>query len=75
MSRERPAGGSGTERSALDGFLADIRRLQSELDPASAWQPTLDLLEQEVKDGQPFFFKLALAKSSKSMSDAPVVSS
>lgn len=71
----RRAGGGGTERESLDEFLADVRRTRSELDPASAWQPVLDLLAEEVEEGQPFFFKFALASSNRSNSDAPAVSS
>jgi hypothetical protein len=71
----RRADGSGIEREALDDLLADVRRARKRLDPASVWQPTLEELESELQDGEPFVFKVAFASSSKSKSDTPVVSS
>lgn len=70
----RQAGGSGTERQHLDEFLAEVRRFRMRLDPASTWQPTFEVLEEELEDGQPFVFKVAFASSSNSKSEAPVVS-
>lgn len=69
-----PADRSGTERQHLDEFLADVRRVRKRLDPASIWQPSLEVLEEELEDGQPFVFKVDFASSSKSKRDTPVVS-
>jgi len=68
------AGGGGAERKTLDGFLADVRRVRSELGPTSTWQPTLEVLEEEIESGQPLFFKFERASSSKSIKETPAVS-
>jgi hypothetical protein len=68
------AGGSGIERKELDGFLAEVRKFRKRLDPASAWQPTLEVLEEELEDGQPLFLKCSFAASSKSKRETPVAS-
>jgi hypothetical protein len=70
--QSRQADGSGTEREVLDGLLADVRRARQQLGPASVWRPTLEQLEAELEDGQPFFFKCDFASSKRSMSDTPV---
>lgn len=68
------AGRSGTERDELNGFLAEVRRFRKRLDPASAWQPTLEVLEEELEDGQPLFLKCSFAASSRSNRETPVAS-
>jgi hypothetical protein len=68
------AGGSGSERETLNEFLAEVQKARKQLDPASAWQPTLEVLEEELEDGQPLFLKCNFAASSKSNSETPVAS-
>lgn len=63
------------ETQVLGELLGAVERASNELAAESSWQPTLALLSTELGEGQPFFFKVARASSSKSMSDASVVSS
>jgi hypothetical protein len=68
-----PARGSGGEGENLDDLLGAVRRTAAKLPEASPWLPTLEVLEEELEEGQPFFFKIACASSSRSKRETPVV--
>ncbi len=70
MSNVTPA-----EALALRDLRAAVDRAGGELSDESPWSPTLALLAEELGDGQPFVFRVALASSSRSKSEAPVASS
>jgi hypothetical protein len=63
------------EAQVLRELRQVVRAAAQEVSQESEWLPTLRLLDDELGEGQPFFFKVAFASSSKSMSDASVVSS
>jgi hypothetical protein len=63
------------EAQVLEELRAAVERAAGGLSEESPWAETLSVLEKELKSGQPFFFKVALASSSRSKSDVPVVSS
>lgn len=58
----------------LGELRAHVLRAASELSDGSEWGPTLETFEAELKEGQPFFLRFALASSSKSIRETPVVS-
>jgi hypothetical protein len=64
---------SGVEQKAFDDLLADVRRARKRLDPAHVWQPTLEVLEQELEEGQPLFLRIASASESRSNNDTSEV--
>jgi hypothetical protein len=66
---------SDEERRAISELQAIVRKTAGLLDTSSPWGPTLELLATELEEGQPFFFKVAFASSSKSMSDVSALSS
>lgn len=66
---------SQREAEALRSLSEVVQATSRELDSDSPWQETLDVLRGELADGQPFLFRIALASSSMSKSEAPVVSS
>jgi hypothetical protein len=74
QGNQERSGERTAERAALDDFLSDIRRVRLAIDPSSDWHPTLEVLEEEVRDGQPLFFKFARTSSSRSRSETPAVS-
>jgi hypothetical protein len=61
-----------SEHQALEELEAAVAKAADRLDPDSPWAPTLALFQEELAEGQPFFFKFAFASSSKSMSETPV---
>jgi hypothetical protein len=60
VGRQRDDDGE-RERQALEPVLSAARKARLELPPGSHWDPTLDLLETEIREGQPFFFRVSLA--------------
>lgn len=62
------------EARALRRLQRAVEGTAEELEPGSPWAETLAALGEELRDGQPFFFKIALASSSRSISDTPVTS-
>lgn len=62
-----------SERAVLYDLRIAVERATAELDPDSSWMETLTELRDELKEGQPFFFKLDLASSKRSQSETPVV--
>lgn len=60
------------EAETLRDLRAAVSRAANQLDASSPWTPALEILAEELEAGQPFFFKFALASSSRSMSDTPV---
>lgn len=65
---------AGDEQAALADLHGAVVSARERLAEGSEWAPTLDLLADELRDGQPFFFKLDLAASSRSNSETPVAS-
>lgn len=63
------------EAQVLGELRRSVERAAVQLSDGSAWTPVLGVLASELADGQPFFFKVARASSSRSSSDVPVVSS
>lgn len=58
----------------LADLHAAICRASSELASDSPWARALNVLAAELEDGQPFFFRFALASSSRSKSETVVAS-
>lgn len=63
------------DAQVLAELLDHVRHAAARLSDESPWAPSLAVLEEELEAGQPFFFKVALASSSRSISETPVVSS
>lgn len=63
------------DAQVLAELLDNVRHAAAKLSDGSPWTPSLAVLEEELEAGQPFFFKLDLASSSRSQSDTPVASS
>ena len=64
-----------TETQVLGKLQGDVEAALRRLGDDSPWASTLPVLAEELAAGQPFFFRFDLASSSKSISEAPVVSS
>lgn len=63
------------EEEVLRGLQREVVDAARKLDSGSSWSPTLALLAEELEEDQPFFFRCALASSSRSNSETPVTSS
>lgn len=63
------------EARVLEELRVAVGDAARQLSEDSPWAGTLGVLDEELRAGQPFFFKIALASSSRSKSEAPVVSS
>lgn len=74
-AREQEGRRPQTEAEVLGDLRESVRRAREKLEDHSLWRPCLEVLEGELEDGQPFVFRIALASSSRSNSDAPVSSS
>ena len=61
------------EAEALGDLCDAVKMAASRLRTGSPWSETLAVLGEELELGQPFFFKLDLASSSRSINDTPVV--
>jgi hypothetical protein len=59
------------KQQVLDRLRFEVRRAREELGD-DEWRATLELLEDELRDGQPFFLRWDCASSSKSISETPV---
>jgi hypothetical protein len=62
------------EANELAAVRAAVQRARERLGPESPWVGTFEVLDQELAEGQPFVFSVALAASSRSKRDAPVAS-
>jgi hypothetical protein len=66
---------NGAEAAALDELRAAVGETARQLSDDSPWAGALAILDEELGDGHPFFFRIALASSSRSKSDVSVVPS
>lgn len=65
---------SEAEAVALEKLRTAVGVAAGELPDDSPWVGTLAVLDEELREGQPFFLRFALASSSRSMSETPVTS-
>lgn len=61
------AGMSRTEAATLRELRGAVAKATAQLDEDSPWAGTLAVLGEELGEGQPFIFKVALAPSSRAM--------
>jgi hypothetical protein len=61
------------ESKALLKLRGEVENALREIGRDSQWRPSLEVLATELGEGQPFFFKIASASESRSMSDASVL--
>jgi hypothetical protein len=54
------------EEDVLAELQAAVQRTRAHLRPDSPWLGTLQVLDQELGEGQPFLLRVARASSSKS---------
>jgi hypothetical protein len=59
---------SGDEQKTLNDLWEAVEVASSRLDDRSSWKATFDLLKMELAEGQPFFFKVASARSDQTAS-------
>jgi hypothetical protein len=61
-----------TDEKVLSDLAEQVAQAAARLGEGSPWLATMAVLTEELREGQPFFFKFALASSSRSISETPV---